>query len=93
MPIVIRAIAFASGEPCPHAGQYVERFEHEACDGKGYGEFTPDIAKAQRFKNRVAAFEFWRRVPASRKYRGDGLPNRPLTALTTEFVTVPDDAP
>jgi len=84
--IVIRAMGFANGTPCPHVGQYVESFDHEAHDGRGYATFTSDLAKAMKFKQHGDAFEFWRKVPNNKKKRPDGKPNRPFTALSVEII-------
>jgi hypothetical protein len=86
---LIQAIGFANGMPCPHAGQYLESFDHEVFNGEGYGEFTPDPAKAKRFPDFAAAVLFWRRPSKVRPRRPDGEPNRPLTALTVEIVDAP----
>jgi hypothetical protein len=83
---VIRAEGFANGEHCPHAGEYVESFDHEAHGGQGYGEFTPHLACAMQFATTGEAIEFWRRVPKVRPLRPDGKPNRPLTALSVTFL-------
>jgi hypothetical protein len=87
---VIKAVAFANGEPCPHAGQYVESFDHEHANGQGWGDFTSDVAKAKKFPNKVAAFAFWLKVPKCRKYRPDGQLNKPLTSLTVSIEPVED---
>lgn len=83
--VVIRAVAFANGEPCPHAGEFLKTFDHEAYDGRGFGTFTRHVAEAMHFPDHPAAFEFWRRVPKCKRRRPDGKPNRPLTALTVEI--------
>lgn len=82
MPAIIRAHSFANGMPCPHRGQWLESFDHDACEGQGYGTFTDDIDKAMRFKNKAEALEFWSRQSTVCPLRFDGLPNKPLTALT-----------
>jgi len=86
---LIKAEAFANGAPCPHAGQWVETFDHDAFEGRGYGTFTPDPAKAMCFDTGVAALLFWRKQSSVRPLRPDGEPNRPLTALTCTFEPVP----
>lgn len=87
MSFVILAIGFAGGHDCPHAGQYLETFDHDTADGLGYGEFTADLTKAKRFDTFKDAFEFWRQQSKTRPRRwyGDRGPNRPLTALTVEI--------
>lgn len=51
MAVRIKAEGFANGVPCPIAGQYVKSFDFEADDGRGYGEFTLDPAKALTFES------------------------------------------
>lgn len=79
---VIRAIGFANGTPCPHAGQWLKSFDHEAFNGRGHGEFTDRLEDAMRFASSTEAFEFWRRQSKVRPWRPDGKPNKPMTALT-----------
>lgn len=82
MTYLIRAVGFANGTPCPHAGQYLQSFDHEAHGGIGFATFTNDPTKAMHFKTNIEALEFWRKVPNNKRLREDGKPNRPLTALT-----------
>lgn len=70
--------------------QWLQEFDHEAYDGRGFGTFTMDKSQAKRFDNVETMFEFWRKVPDCFKVRPDGRPNRPLTALNVEFSTVED---
>jgi hypothetical protein len=79
---VIRAVAFANGLYCPHAGQWLERFNPNAYGGQGYAEFTTKISKAKRFATFADAMAFWKQTSTARPLRPDGKPNRPLTALT-----------
>jgi hypothetical protein len=89
MIVGILVVEFADGTPCPHANQWLERFNHEAYGGQGYGEFTPDPAKAKRFVDSAAAMDFWRKQSRVRPKRPDGKPNRPLTALTVIIEPLP----
>jgi hypothetical protein len=89
MAHVIRAIAFANGVHCPHAGQWVKSFDHEAYDGRGFGTFTKHIEDAMPFADFGAAMDFWRRQSAVRPVRPDGKPNRPMTGLTIVVETLP----
>jgi len=89
MPIIMRVICFANGNPCPIAGKYLKSFDHEAHNGLGDGVFTADIDRAMRFADHRAAFEFWQKTSTVRPMRNDGKPNRPLTATTAEFIEVP----
>lgn len=88
-PKVIRAAGFANGTPCPHEGQFLKSFDHEAHRGQGEGDFTANAAEAMKFKGTTEAFEFWRRQSKTRKLRPDGKPNRPLTSLSIMI----EDAP
>lgn len=89
MPLVMRAVAWAHPQECPHAGQFLQSFDFDAADGQGFGEFSADIAKAKRFADFAEAMEFWKTVSKVRPVRSDGRPNRPLTALTVTFDKVP----
>ena len=89
MAKLIRALGFASGAPCPHAGQYLESFDFEAYDGRGYGEFTPDPARAKRFDDVPACVLFWSTTSTTKPVREDGKPNRPLTALSIDISDAP----
>lgn len=79
---VIQAMGFANGNHCPHAGQYLKSFDHEAHAGRGFGDFTPFKEQAMTFESKAAAFQFWKRVPVCKPIREDGQPNRPFTAIT-----------
>jgi hypothetical protein len=83
---VIRVVEFASGAPCPIAGQYLEKFSFEAYDGGGYGVFTTDVDRAMKFDSAAAALRFWRTQSRVRPLRPDGKPNRPFTATTIEIL-------
>lgn len=83
---VMIAEGFANGQHCPHAGQYLETFDHEACGGIGYATFTTNLNAAMRFKDLAAAMAFWRKIPRNKRVREDGKPNRPLTALTVTII-------
>ena len=85
MSSVIRAVGFANGTPCPHAGQWLKSFDHDAFGGQGHGEFTDDLDRAMRFTNNGEAFEFWSRQSTVRPLRPDGKPNKPFTALTVSI--------
>jgi hypothetical protein len=79
---VIRAVAFANGQPCPHTDELLESFDHDACGGRGYGEFTTRPSKAKHFASYNKALQFWAKCSTVKPVREDGWPNRPLTALT-----------
>ena len=88
MTCVIRAVAFANGIPCPHAGEWIEAFDHDAHDGEGFGVFTDRIEYARRFADGAEALAFWNRQSQVRPLRPDGEPNKPLTALTIVIETL-----
>ncbi|MFL5302733.1 MAG: hypothetical protein ACJ79R_20575 [Anaeromyxobacteraceae bacterium] len=67
-------------------GQYLARFDPEAHGGDGYVEGTKDPSRALRFESWEAAFHCWQRQSVSKPLRGDGKPNRPLSAFTVEIV-------
>jgi hypothetical protein len=82
MKYVIIAVGFENGTHCPHAGQFLKSFDHDAHDGQGFGVFTKSLARAKRFDTREELFAFWQQQSTVRPLRPDGKPNRPLTALT-----------
>jgi hypothetical protein len=88
--IVLRCVELASapGRYCSVAGQYLESMDFNAHDGGGSAKFTDDLNKAKKFGNMREAIAYYRGVPKVRPMRGDGQPNRPLTAFTMELSTV-----
>jgi hypothetical protein len=86
---IILAHGFANGVPCPHTGQWLESFDHDAFDGQGYGTFTPKEIDAKRFESISAAMQFWNTQSSVRPLRPDGKPNKPLTALTISVEKLP----
>jgi hypothetical protein len=89
MKYVIVALEFANGTPCPHAGQYLKSFDHEAHNGQGRGIFTKSLAKAKQFDSQEDIFAFWKQQANCRPLRPDGQPNRPMTALSITIEPVP----
>lgn len=85
-PIVIQINGFANGAECPHAGQFIKEFDHEAMKGVGYGEFTKNPHLAKKFAGHTEAWEFWTKVPKIKPTRPDGQPNKPLTAATVSII-------
>jgi len=85
----IIAVAFANGEPCPHEGQWVRSFDHDACEGQGYGVFTDDASCALPFADVGEAWNFWAKQSSVRPTRPDGRPNKPMTALTVSIEPLP----
>jgi hypothetical protein len=87
---IIIAVGFADDSVhCPHAGQYLESFDHDAYDGRGYGTFTSNVSDAKRFNSAVDAMTFWNLQSCVRPLRPDGQPNKPLTALTIAVEALP----
>ena len=89
MTVLIRAIAFANGAVCPHAGQYLKTADFEAHDGRGFMTFTADPNTAMEFVDAAAALKLYHTRSRIRPTRPDGRPNRPLTALTIEIEKAP----
>lgn len=65
---------------------YLASFDLEANEGRGEIVLTVDLAEAMRFENAGEAAETWRGQSVTVPVRADGKPNRPLTALTVEFL-------
>lgn len=72
-------------------GQYLMKFHFDTADGKGFGKFTHDQAKAKRFRSLEEALTFWKTQSKVRPIRRDGEPNRPLTASSVEIVRLPEE--
>lgn len=87
MAVLLRCRGLATGGGPD--GEYLEAFDPEAGDGWGFATFTADVGKALRFPDFPTAYRFLGTRPKSRPTRPDGKPNRPLTAFTMEFQTVP----
>lgn len=73
--------------PGPH---FIKEFDPDFADGIGRFDTTNDPLTAKRYDSHGEAFEEWRRTSKVRPKRGDGRPNRPMTALTVEFLTLAD---
>ena len=86
---LMRAVGFAGGHDCPHAGQFLEDFQHDTPDGLGFGKFTSDPTKAKQFASRADAMIFWNKQSRVKPYRADGRPNKPLTALSVSVEPAP----
>lgn len=70
-------------------GRFLKRFDPEAHDGLGEAEWTPDRAAAMRFPDATAAMRLWNTQSQTRPLRGDGRPNKPLTAYTVQLIQEP----
>jgi hypothetical protein len=89
MAVIIKSEGYADGR-IGYNGMYLRSYDPEAYDGRGHIEWTNAIERAKRFPDHGAAFECWKTVPACHPVRlTDGKPNRPLTAFTVMFETVP----
>lgn len=86
MPIIMKLISDAFGNPTGFEGQYLMAFDFEAHDGQGLIDMTPDQAQAKVFADLAEAFAYAHTSPECKPTRDDGKPNRPLTATTWEFV-------
>lgn len=93
--VVIRALGFADQRyHCGFVGCYLEWVRINDPADKPLAGWTPDINKAMRFKNIRKANEQYREVrtietePGAGRTFDDGKPNRPLTAITVEFLPV-----
>lgn len=88
MIIVMRVVGYANGNVCAFENQYLRNYVHETNDGQGYGYYTFDLNKAMRFDDMKAAIRFWQQVPACHPLCENGLPNRPMMAITMEFLSL-----
>lgn len=69
---------------------YLKDADPDGRGGRGSATFTPDLAQAKRFADVGAAIECWKAQSTKVPTRPDGKPNRPLTAYSITFVTVPE---
>ena len=83
---VIIVHAFANGEPCPIAGQYLKSFDFEAHGGIGFGDFTHSLADAKVFDSAADAAAFWNTPSQTVPFRADGRPNKPFSGCTIEII-------
>lgn len=78
----------ANGTPTPHDGRYVVDWNPHTKAGVLELTSTTDKAQARRFVMREATVQ-WRTVSQVQPQRPwDGMPNRPLTAVTIVFERV-----
>lgn len=69
-------------------GEYLESYDPDFRGGIGKASWTKDASKAKRFPDFASAIGEWKRQSTVRPLRGDGRPNRPLTAYTVTFRVV-----
>lgn len=92
MPVVIKLIAWADPKragPLWCAGQYVESVDVQQVPHLDWLIATPHLSKALRFFSMRDALQTYREVLTRAPRRYDGKPNRPMTAMTVEFIQVP----
>jgi hypothetical protein len=65
---------------------WIKSYDLDARDGRGTVVTTSRKSEAMSFEDGIAAFEAWRTPSTVHPLRGDGRPNRPLTALTIEIL-------
>jgi hypothetical protein len=86
MSVLVRIIADANGNPTPHDGRWVVRWNPHTKFGVCDIQSTSDIRKARRFANPGHAVEEWRTISRVQLIRPtDGKPNRPLNGLSIEI--------
>ncbi|MFI5222681.1 MAG: hypothetical protein ACHQX3_00300 [Nitrospirales bacterium] len=87
--IVYRGLVGTTAMPSEaEDGDYLESYDPEAYDGRGWATWSPLLGDAMRFPTVVHAIAMWRSQPVSRPTRPDGKVNLPLTAFTVEVVGV-----
>lgn len=72
-------------------GPYLENFDPEFAQGRGFASWTKDVMKAKLFQGKAEAWEFWKTQSKTRPLREDGKPNRPLTAFSVSLEEVGKD--
>jgi hypothetical protein len=71
------------------AGEWLESYDPDANEGRGYAEFTRDPARALSFESMADAWACWNQQSRVRPLREDGQPNKPLTAFTITVENLP----
>lgn len=70
------------GQRLTPVGLYLLAYDPEANDGQGFADWTRSAAEARGWPTKEEAVAAWQAIPRARPRRGDGQPNRPLTAFT-----------
>jgi hypothetical protein len=91
MKIVMIQQGAPNGQSLPGDGSYLKSFDFEAYGGIGKIELTLDLDEAMVFPGMFAALAFYRTSPQCSPVRGDGKPNRPLTAANWLFQPVEEN--
>lgn len=73
-------------------GQYLAWYDPDALGGLGACGWTDHIEDAKRFPDFISAHDEYRRVSTRYPLRGDGRPNRPLTAYSIMFRSTEETA-
>lgn len=90
MNILIRVAAATTPDHEPFVDLWLKSFDVDAYNGLGDQVFTDDPAQAMRFDGLEAALNAWKTQSKVRPLRPDGKPNRPLTAFSITFDTLPE---
>jgi hypothetical protein len=95
MTVVIRYAGLAGtvDDPTSSAslGDYLENYDPEAYEGRGYAKFTSNPSRAMHFPDMAAARRCILQVPVKRPRRPDGKANMPLRAFHLEIERITDD--
>lgn len=87
--VLIECWGMGDGSAGP-VGQFLERYDLNAHSGLGEAWWTTDTDKAMKFKDGAEAMTAWRAASTVKPVREDGRPNRPLTAYSITFTTIPE---
>jgi hypothetical protein len=91
---VLVCCGYASGVICPFVGQYLKQYDPNGDIRGAIGEWTDDPTQALTFPTVVEAMECWKqeRTVGPHLRRGDGKPDRPLTAYSVEILSLEEVA-
>jgi len=70
---------------------WIAGFDVDEFDGRGSVEYTFDVRTAYRFATIDDLFDAWTMQSQVKPRRTDGLPNKPLTAITIAAEQVHDE--
>jgi hypothetical protein len=87
---VLKIVSDAAGRDTPHDGRYLATYNPNTKYGTLDMTSTADIGEAMRFVDASDVHAVWTAVSKLQPTRPDGKPNRPLTGLTIELITVLD---
>lgn len=68
--------------------KYLEKYDPDGNNGRGYILITDDISEAKRFESAHEAMMAWKKQSTVDPIRPDGKPNRPLSSFTVEILKV-----